>query len=252
MHITLEDKEFMEGVERMKRISIYALTLAAAVSVAACGESPREPETVVGDRPGASATTPGATDGDMERTREFVQRAVENNMAEIELSKLAQQRATNPQVRQFAQTMVEEHTKALEELRQVAQRDNLQVNDQLNEEHRELRDRLQGLKGAEFDREYMNAMVDGHENMHSLLEDRAERLGDRTATGGTGEAVGTTGQQPTEAALNQWASKTLPAVAGHRAKARELLDQLGQAGTGKPGAAGQPRGTTQPRTGTGQ
>lgn len=242
----------MEGVERMKRISIYALTLAGAVSVAACGESPRETGTAVADRPGTEATTAAARDGDTEQTREFVQRAVENNTAEVELSKLAQQRATNPQVRQFAQMMVEEHTKALAELRQVAQRDSNQVNEQLAEEHRELRDRLQGLKGAEFDREYMNAMVDGHEKMHSLLEDRAERVGDRPATGGTGEAVGTAGHQQTEAALNQWASKTLPTVAGHREKARELLDQIGEKATGKPGAAGQPRGATQPRTGTGQ
>ena len=236
----------------MKRISIFAVTLAAAVSVAACGESPRETDTVVGDRPGASATTPGASAGDMERTREFVQTATQKNMAEIELSKLAQERATNPQVRQFAQTMVEEHTKALNELRQVAQRDNIQVSEALPEDHRELRDKLQGLKGAEFDREYMNAMVDGHEEMRSLLEDRADRLGDRTATGGNGGAVGTAGHQQTEAALNQWASKTLPSVAGHGEKARELRDQLDQKGTAKPGAAGQPRGTTQPRTGTGQ
>jgi len=246
-----KDKNCMEGVESMKRISIFALTLAAAVSVAACGESPRETGTVVGDRPGASATTPGASAADMERTREFVQNATQHNMAEIELSKLAQERATNPQVRQFAQQMVEEHTKTLSELRQVAQRDNIQVTEALPEDHRELRDKLQGLKGAEFDREYMDAMVDGHEEMHSLLEDRADRLGDRTATGGN-DAVGTTGHQQTEAALNQWASKTLPSVAGHRGKARELRDQLGQQGTGKPGAAGQPRGTTRPRTGTGQ
>ena len=235
----------------MKRMSIYAVALAATVSLAACGrDAGDERQTTTADRPADAGTGLGMGLGnDARDNQEFVQQALEKNLAEIELSKLAQERAANPQVRQFAQQMVEEHTKALNELRQVAQRENLQVNEQLRDEHREKQQRLQGLKGAEFDREYMSAMVEGHDEMHSLLEDRADRRGDQAATGTADRGtVGTVGQPATQPAqpgqqqragepagqaqgeLNQWAARTLPVVERHHERAQELRDQLDQKG----------------------
>jgi putative membrane protein len=65
-----------------------------------------------------------------------------------------------------------------------------------------VQNRLASLHGAEFDREYMNVMVDSHEWVEDLLERRA----------GTHERV------------TQWAAKTLPSVRAHRERAKEIRD----------------------------
>jgi len=54
--------------------------------------------------------------------QDFLKKAVIANLAEIELGRLATQKAQNPEVKQFAQMMVDGHTKALDELKQLAQR----------------------------------------------------------------------------------------------------------------------------------
>jgi putative membrane protein len=237
----------------MKRMSTYAVAFTAAISLAACGGAGDDRRTAADDQRTAPGMDAPATGGDagtgtglgtamgMGGNQDFVRRAAEKNHAEIELSRLAQQRASNPQVRQYAQTMVDEHTKALEELRQVAQRENVQLTEELADDQREKRDRLQNLKGAEFDREYMQIMVDSHEEMRDLLEDRADRTGDRAAAGTADRpaaeqdrdrgTVGTTGApQGGDAQLNQWASKTLPVVQKHHERAQQLLKQVQNTG----------------------
>ena len=239
----------------MKRMSMHAVVFTAAISLAACGRAGDDRTMTGGDAAQPGAAPMARTDANNDR-REFVQRAAEKNLAEIELSKLAQERAQNPQVRQYAQRMVEEHTKALSELRQVAQQENLQINEQIPEDQRNLRDRLQGMKGPEFDREYMDAMVDGHREMHELLEDHAGdragmgmgQAGDRAgADRRDGAAVGTGGQGQGQGQLSQWASKTLPVVEQHRQQAEEIRDQLeNRGGTGDRGQTGT-RGAQSPQ-----
>ncbi len=89
----------------MRRTGIHAVALAAVISLVACGQdTPREttpgatPGTAAPGQPGVGA---GAPMTGVQDTREFVQRAMQKNQAEIELSKMAQQRATN---RRFGST----------------------------------------------------------------------------------------------------------------------------------------------------
>jgi len=94
--------------------------------------------------------------------QQFVQQAAVAGMAEVQLGQLAQQRASNNQVKEFARMMVRDHTKANNELKQAAKGQNIQLPTQLDQKHQDLMQRLQQLRGADFDREYMSAMVDGH------------------------------------------------------------------------------------------
>jgi predicted outer membrane protein len=86
-------------------------------------------------------------------------------------------------------------------------------------------DRLSQLRGAEFDREYMKAMVEGHEKVKSMLTDRAKS--DRGAVS-RNRATGTTGttgdSTQLDTAVNQWASKSLPTVEQHLEKAKQIRD----------------------------
>jgi putative membrane protein len=220
----------------MKRLGFYGVALTAAISLAACGQP--EDTTRTGTVADPAVGTAERTTTDDRETQEFVQRAVEKNVTEVELGRMAQERASDPQVRKFAQQMVEDHTKSLEELRQIAQRRNIQVNEEITDDGRRLQERLQGMKGPEFDREYLSAMVDAHREMQDLVEDRADRApayGPADSPAGR-QPVGTVGEQPAHMAgqeLDQWAAKTRPVVERHQQQAQELHQRLEEAGAGR-------------------
>jgi putative membrane protein len=149
-------------------------------------------------------------------SREFVNRMAVAGMAEVELGKLASERAMDPDVKAFAQMMVRDHSRADDELGKIAKSLDIQVPTQLDSMHRELVDRLSKLKGAEFDREYMSAMVKGHEDVAGLL---------RSYTSAT-RPIGTSGRARGEQALMEWAMKTMPVVERHFERARQILQKL--------------------------
>ena len=84
-------------------------------------------------------------------------------MTEVELGKLAAQKASRDDVKQFAQKMVDDHTKAGEQLKQVAAKENIQVADALDSKHQSRIDKLSKLSGPAFDRAYMSAMLSDHQ-----------------------------------------------------------------------------------------
>lgn len=166
-----------------------------------------------GDRqPGMEGTagtagTSGATamsSGD----RDFIEDTIADGEAEVELGRLAQQRATSADVREFGGMMVRDHQKAGEQLKQIARSNKLTAPPHADEEHTELRDRLSKMSGAEFDRAYINAMVDDHQKAVNELEDKAEADND------------------TE--LKRWAAQTLPAVRQHLERAKQIQQNLGR------------------------
>jgi putative membrane protein len=143
-------------------------------------------------------------------------------MAEIQLGKLAAERAMNSEVKQFAQRMIADHTKGGDELKQSASKLNIPYPTDLDDEHQELYDRLSKLRGQEFDREYISAMADGHQDVVDELEGRART--DRQPSGPTG----TTGRADDSDAISQWASKTLPTVREHLERAKQIQEKIGK------------------------
>jgi putative membrane protein len=155
------------------------------------------PSDVAGQDDMSNRTSAKAESSDLQQ---FVEKASIVNMAEIQLGQLAVERAQDPQVKQFAQTMIDDHTKAQEQLKTVAGSQNLPIPSALDSKHQKLHDKLAKLQGAEFDRAYMDAMVDGHKDAEKLLKKRVERKDKSTASNvtqappssGSG-AVGTSG-----------------------------------------------------------
>jgi putative membrane protein len=92
----------------------------------------------------------------------FVHQAAIGGMAEVELGKLAQQKAQSADVKQFGQRMEQDHSAVNEQLMSVASAKGIDVPKQLDREHQQLRDKLAKATGAQFDREYMQAMVKNH------------------------------------------------------------------------------------------
>src|SRR5918995_3501767 len=163
-----------------------------------------------GDQSGAGGQTGSASPcsqggSNSNDLQEFVEKATVANMAEIQLGQLALKQAQDPQVKQFAQMMVDEHTKALEQLRTAASSQGLQVATSLDNKHQKLHDKLAKLQGAQFDRAYMDAMVDTHKDTEKLLKRRAGKSAsgaDMTRDQNTASPAGTssgTGRDVVEA-----------------------------------------------------
>ncbi|HET9834483.1 MAG TPA: DUF4142 domain-containing protein [Vicinamibacterales bacterium] len=93
---------------------------------------------------------------------EFILDAAKGGMAEVELGKLAADRAQNDEVKKFAQRMVDDHSKANDQLKQIAESKGIKIPTDTEAKQKALMQRLEKLQGAAFDRAYMNAMVNDH------------------------------------------------------------------------------------------
>lgn len=134
--------------------------------------------------------------------QQFVERASAAGLAEVDLAKLALKHATSEDVKSFARHMIDDHSKANKELDRIADTKNLARATTMNKKHRALAEKLSGLTGADFDREYMKHMVSDHKEAVALFE-RAAR----------------DGQDP---AIKEFASKTLPTLREHLKMARKI------------------------------
>ena len=92
----------------------------------------------------------------------FVMKAARGGMAEVELGKLAQDKGSSDQVKSFGKRMVDDHSKANDDLMSLAKSKNIQVRTSLSAKDQALKDRLSKLSGAAFDRAYMTAMLRDH------------------------------------------------------------------------------------------
>ena len=188
----------------------------------------------------------------------FVNEMTIASLAEVQLGKMASEKASSPDVKAFGQMMVKDHTQANNELKQVASQLNVQPPAQLDQKHTELSDKLSKLSGAAFDREYINAMVMGHEEVLGKLRARAEAgvsgahgaAGDRSTEGhepgppgvsrNSNKPAGqegaaaksqpgksaTTSRGHGDEALTQWAAKAMPTVQKHLDRAREIQREI--------------------------
>jgi putative membrane protein len=133
---------------------------------------------------------------------EFVKKAAIGGMHEVAAGKLAAAQGKSEAVKKFGQKMVDDHSKANDELKAAAKKANLDVPAKLDDEHQKHIDHLKGLKGEEFDKAYIKHMIEDHE------EDVAE------FTRASKEAK--------DAGVKEFATKTLPVVQGHLDEVKKM------------------------------
>ena len=132
----------------------------------------------------------------------FVKMVSADNLAEIELGRLALKHAASEDVKHFAHRIIDDHTKAGKELNRIADTKRIPPAPEIDKKHRELMDKLATLKGADFDHEFMRHMVTDHKEAITLFEREAKD-----------------GQDPE---LREFASKTLPTLRDHLKMARKI------------------------------
>jgi putative membrane protein len=103
-----------------------------------------------------------------EQDKIFIQRASQSDFNEIKLSQLAEDKASMPDVKEFATRMVTDHTTLEQQMKPFADQLGVQPATSLDSEHQALYDKLSSLSGKDFDKEYIGAMDKDH---HIALDD---------------------------------------------------------------------------------
>jgi putative membrane protein len=137
----------------------YLLSTAAVIALALSMPALAQQPTSAPHNNSAAAQQQQLSKQDME----FMKNAAIGGMLEVELGKLAQQNGHAQQVKDFGARMVQDHSKANDELKSIAQQKGVQLPDQLDAEHQAMRDRLAKLQGDAFDRAYMRMMTTDHD-----------------------------------------------------------------------------------------
>jgi putative membrane protein len=131
------------------------------------GQSPSTPSTFPSQQQGTNdrmgTNTPEMAPAKVD-DKKFLKEAALGGMTEVELGKLAAQKASSEDVKQFAQKMVDDHTKMGDQLKQVASKDNITLPDALDSKHQSQINKLSKLSGADFDKAYAKEQLKGHQS----------------------------------------------------------------------------------------
>lgn len=142
------------------------------------------------------------------KDRGFIEDALMGNMAEVQLGQVAQQRAQDPMVRDYAGMMVSDHTPARQQLMTLAGQHGVTPPAELDFMHRRMDKKLRKAEPNEFDEMYIKSQVKDHKKMVELMEDQV--------------------QDGDSAELKRFASEMLPKVREHLVMAQRLEQQLEQ------------------------
>lgn len=104
----------------------------------------------------------------------FATDAANGGLAEVALGKLALTKTSNASIKKFAQMMVDDHSKANDELKGIAKTKNITLPDAVDADHQKKMDDLDKKHGADFDKAYVDAMVDGHKKTLDLMNKEAK------------------------------------------------------------------------------
>lgn len=183
----------------MRRAAIWTLSAAIALGAPLYGHA----QTTATGNPKAGAADKTIAGSD----KRFMTKAAADNKAEVELGKLASERASSDSVKQFGQRMVTDHGKAYDELAQLAQQKGVTLPSDLDAKHKKAMDRLSKLSGADFDRAFMREMERDHDADVKAFQREAKNAHD--------------------ADLKAWAGKTLSVIQDHQQQAHQLMASLG-------------------------
>jgi putative membrane protein len=138
--------------------------------------------------------------------RTFLMKAAQGGIAEVNFGNMAQQNGGSDAVKHFGEKMVADHSRANDELRQLAQQKGVSLPSNVSGKDKRVAKMLGAKQGPDFDRAYIHDMVKDHEEDIAEFRDEAEH-----------------GRDPD---VKAWAQKTLPTLEQHLAMARKVAGQL--------------------------
>lgn len=177
------------------------LPVVAAVLVAALAMQCKRP-----DSTSSTSTTAGTTATDKSALsagdKQFIEKAAQGGRLEVMLGREVEKKATSADVKAFAHRMVTDHGRTNDELKVLADKKSVTVPTELDSEHAKTLMELSALSGAKLDKEYIDDMVDDHEDDVADFREAAKKLSDPE--------------------LRAWADRTLPVLESHLTAAKEI------------------------------
>jgi len=146
-------------------------------------------------------------EGALPTDNEFLTKAFTAGHKEIQLSKLADRHSRNDQVKSFAQQMIDDHTKANQQLAEQLKSRKIAIVAGTEKDLRDASDRLGKLDGDAFDRAYIETMVQDHKEAVALFDNQVKNGKDLDVT--------------------KFAKNTLPTIKGHLQHAQKLASSVG-------------------------
>jgi len=144
--------------------------------------------------------------GKMAADSKFMMMAAMSDMNEIGLSNMALQKSSNEDVKKLAQMMVDDHTKASEELKSLAMSKNVTLPTDADAKHKMMMDKMNSMSGMDFDMMYVKAMVKDHEKAVKMFQKESMSGKDADA--------------------KAFAAKTLPTLQGHLTMAQSMSGKM--------------------------
>ena len=139
--------------------------------------------------------------------RKLVEKLGQGDSSEVDLAKAVEPHATNPEVKAFARRMVNDHTKAFNDLDRIADAEKAPMKSGMDAEHKEFAAKLSKEKhGLAYDRTYIEEMVKDHKKDKADVEKAIKEIHDP--------------------ALKRWAENELKTVEAHLKLAEEILPKL--------------------------
>jgi putative membrane protein len=192
------------------------LLVGAALVAAPVPQAPTSPPSKPAPSAPSRPATPAADQADHQQhagsaaaDTTFMKKAADGGMAEVALAKLAQTKSSNAEVKAFAEKLEQDHTKANDELKTLAQSKNVTLPSTMSKMHQAKEDKLSKLSGAAFDRAYIADMLADHKKDVAEFE--------RQST------------QATDPDVKAFAAKTLPTLKDHLQQVQQLSKTVGRA-----------------------
>lgn len=192
--------------------ALLASALAVLPAAAQQGESSRSGggETSSGETRGGESSREGMRGESnapfSQKDRSFLSEAAQGGLMEVRMGELGEQKATNPEVKNLAQTLHNDHQKANDELAGAVQSKGIQLPTEMSSTHQAAITSLENKSGAEFDRQFVRDTIRDHRKDIDAFERASRDLSDPD--------------------LKSWAEKTLPVLRKHLSLAEQAEKSL--------------------------
>jgi len=202
----------------MKKITVITMLAALACCMQACtGNKDSKQAADSANTANADTAKKDSTTADSSKMKstitavdkddaKFAVDAANGGMAEVELGKLAQEKAANSKVKDFGAMMVTDHSKANDEMKALAKSKGIVLPDAIGSDEQKTKDDLSAKSGADFDKAYVSNMIDDHKKDIKEFEDATKNLKDPD--------------------LKAFAVKTLPTLKMHLDAIQKIHDSM--------------------------
>ena len=186
---------------------IFALLPAFCFMVIACNDTNDTTENTTN----TSTSTYTSTDANVsttnnvvtdEKSAEFLKKVTNSGMAEIQLAKLAQQKATIDAVKNFAAMLERDHTAVNQQVKTLADQRSVPLPAAISDDKQKMYNDMDKMTGKAFDKDYISKMIKAHGDGISLFEDTRSNASDID--------------------VKNFADKTLPALKMHLDSAKAI------------------------------